>query len=181
MAVYQTPYSKGSFFSSDQKTLVAAADYGANEVMSESASAGTPFTLSDVVFVNGGTGVIFSAHVTLSKATEFVSQVGKRLFLDLYSSAPTCNLNDNDANTGPTIADLPNWIGRIEMEGLSNIGSTTADTQTATPSTSGRLPLQFKCNESSKNLYCVVTAPDGTAGTIAGSTILTVEITGYVE
>ena len=52
------------------KALAAAADYGANDVLSESASAGTVWTFSSVVSANGGTGTIVKAIALLEEAGE---------------------------------------------------------------------------------------------------------------
>jgi hypothetical protein len=148
------------------KTLVADGDYAALDVLSNSKTAGTAFQFANVARYIGGSGYIVKAKVTLSKATG-VTAITPRFILMLYNSAPTCNLNDNNANTGVLHADIAKHVGDIEFPPLRNFGGSPQ--AIVTPSTSGNLPMAFKC-ASSKDLWGVLVTQDAITDETAGMT-----------
>jgi len=117
------------------KTLECEGGYGDEDVMSESDTnaAGT-----DWDFDFGGTGKIVKAVAhTPTTAMTF------GMVLMLYSRPPTCELDDNAANTGPVAADVPYFIGTIVFPAMSDLG-TGGSYSIATPSlTTTNLPLAF--------------------------------------
>ena len=128
---------QGSTFRKDlliTKTLENEGGYSDGDVMSNSdtASAGTDW---DIDF--GGTGEITKAIIhTPTTAMTF------RTRFYLYSSPPTCELDDNAANTGPAVADVPYFVGIIDFPAMTDDG-TGGSWAIATPSTLGGLPLEF--------------------------------------
>ena len=149
-----------------QKTLEAEGTYSANDVMSESdSSAGT-----DWDFEFGGTGRI-NRIVIVSETTGLTAA----LTLYLYSSPPTCELDDNAANTGPLVADLGFYLGHITFPALVSQGgpSYTIASQTIVKS---NMPFAFD----KAKLYGVLV--DGTGQDFADDTtldiIITVELDG---
>ncbi len=157
------------------KALAAAGDYSAEDVLSESASAGTAWTFSDIVKNKGGTG-----YITKAQAICETTNLSPRLTLFLFSSTPTCNLNDNVANTTLLHADLDNYIGRIDFPIMEDLGG---DSETiATPSTVGNLPLGFNCATNSTSIYGVLVTRDAITGEVATMDMtvnLTIELPYY--
>ena len=149
------------------KALVAAANYDANDVMSENASSGTAWTFSGVVSGNGGSGTIVKA-IALLETTNLTP--GLTLFL--FTALPTSVLNDNVANTAVLHADEANFVGRITFPALSDLG--TGDSEAiVTPSlTSGNIPLTFNCATGDSALYGVVVTRDAITGETAGDELI---------
>lgn len=149
------------------KTLECEGGYGDEDVMSESdtASAGT-----DWDFDFGGVGKIVKAvahHPTTAMTFGMV--------LHLYSSPPTCELDDNAANTGPVAADAPYFVGSIVFPAMSDLGS-GGSYSIATPSlTTGNLPLYFDFPK----LYGVAIVTD--AADPGDDTLLTISLTAEME
>jgi len=114
------------------KTLVGGVN-SAFDVLSESASAGT-----DWDFEFGGQGKIIDAVMSIG-TTALTAETS----LHCFSKAPTCNLNDNVANTSPLDADIPYFLGAIEFAGLRDYGTTSRSYTHASPSTVGGLPIRF--------------------------------------
>ncbi len=135
------------------KAVAAAGNYTAEDVISESASAGTPWQFDDLISHDGGNGYITRAHVII----ETTSQV-QALALYLFTATPTSELDDNKANTALVHADLANYVGRIDFPILSENGGDSESV--ATPSTAGNLPLPFKCAENSRTLYGILVTVD---------------------
>lgn len=162
------------------KVIVAAGNYDANDVLSESASVGTVWTFPDAVKVAGGYGAIVGAKITWSKSGGIGAlATACRCLLKLYKTATlACNLNDNVANTGVMAADVPNHIGDIEFEGLKNFGSAEAWFSEASPSTGGRLPKWFKAGALVKDIYGVLVLLDAETNETAG---FTCSIDLYIE
>ncbi len=137
------------------KALAAAAIYHAEDVLSESATngAGTAWTFSDVVDVNGGSGYIIKAQV-ISETTN----VTPRLTLFLFSATPTSELDDHAANTALLHADLANYVGRIDFPAMEDLGGDSM--AVCTPSTTGNLPLAFKCAATANDLFGILVTRD---------------------
>ncbi len=136
------------------KALAAATAYDANDVISESASAGTDWDFSEVARRNGGGGYIVAAHVISESES-----VTPRLTLFLFNAAPTAALNDHAANTNPDAADLAKYVGKIDFPALESLG-TTDSVATVTPNTAGNLPLAFVCASNADDLFGVLVTRD---------------------
>ena len=154
------------------KALAAAANYAAEDVLSESASAGTAWTFSAVHPDNGGKGKIVKA-VILWETTNLTPGID----LYLFSAAPTSNLNDNVANTALLYADEANYVGKIAFPALADLGGVSE--AIATPSlATGNLPLHFQCGASANDLFGIAVLRDAVTGEAAGEDMvikLTVE------
>ena len=153
------------------KALAAAAIYHAEDVISESAAAGTDWDFTAVAKVNGGTGYIVKAQA-LSETTA----VTPRLTLFLFNAAPTCAVNDHAANTAVLHADKANYVGRVDFAAMEDLG--TGDSGTiATPSTAGNLPLAFQCATAADDLFGVLVTRDAFTQTATDdlTIVLTVE------
>ncbi len=157
------------------KALAAAGDYGAEDVMSESASAGTAWTFSNVSNVKGGTG-----YITKAQAICETTGLTPRLTLYLFSATPTCALNDNVANTSVLHADVDNCIGKIDFNSLEDLGGDSESI--ATPGTYGNIPLAIECATDSTAIYGVLVTRDAITGEVATmdmTVILTFELPDY--
>ena len=91
--------------------------YTAEDVVSESASAGTSWVFDAVVPQNGGSGTIVGA--ILQDDDTGHTQIMK---LYLYNVVPTSVLNDNLAHTGPLAADADNFVGMVTFPALVDEG-----------------------------------------------------------
>jgi len=138
------------------KILEAAAAYHAADVLSESSTnaAGTSWLFAAVARANAAYGYITKAHV-ISETTA----ITPRLVLYLFSSTPTCELDDHAANTALLHADLAKYVGRIDFPAMSEHGTGCAEA-IATPSTYGNLPLAFKCDAAADDLIGVLVTLD---------------------
>lgn len=118
-----------------QKTLEALGTYTANDVMSESdtASAGT-----DWDFELGGTGRL-NRIVIVTPTTGRTSA----LYLFLYSSPPTCELDDNAEHNGPLVADLDFYLGHVKFPAMVDIGSGPSFTVASQTIVGCNLPFAF--------------------------------------
>ena len=143
------------------KALVAAGDYAAEDVLSESATAGTVWTFSAIARSNGMGGYITKLHA-ICKTTGLTP----RLTLFLFKAAPTSNLNDNVANTALLHADLANYIGKVDLPSMEDLGGDSE--AVATPSTVGNLPLAFTCAAGADDLFGILVTRDAITGEVAG-------------
>lgn len=149
------------------KAVAAAGNYAAEDVLSESASAGTAWAFLGM----GGSGYIVKAQV-ICKTTAQVH----RLTLYLFNALPTSNLNDNVANTALLHADLANYVGKIDFPAMEDLGGDSE--VVVSPSTIGNLPLQYSTKSREDALYGVLVTRDAFTGEAAGedyTVILTVE------
>ena len=149
------------------KALAAAGNYAGADVLSEDASSGTSWNFAKVVPSNGGSGRIVKA-VALLETTALTP--GITLFL--FNATPTCQLNDNAANTAVLHADEAGFVGRITFPAMSDLG--TGDSEAiVTPSlTTGNLPLDFICASGDQDLYGVVVTRDAVTGESAGDDLI---------
>ncbi|MDY6957619.1 MAG: hypothetical protein SVK08_00545 [Halobacteriota archaeon] len=143
------------------KAVAAAGNYVAEDVLSESASAGTAWTFSAIADRDGGTGEIVKAHVICETTAQT-----HRLTLYLFSAAPTSELNDNAANTALLHADLDNYVGYIDFPALEDLGGDSE--AIATPSTTGNLPLAYECASGADDLIGILVTRDAVTGETAG-------------
>lgn len=135
------------------KAVAAAGDYAAEDVLSESASAGTAWIFRGM----GGSGYIVKAQVIC----ETTGQT-HRLTLYLFDTLPTSQLYDNIANTAVLHADKDNYIGRIDFPAMEDLGGDSE--AIATPSTVGNLPLEFRTKGEVQALYGILVARDAFTG-----------------
>lgn len=142
-------YTQQLLVSTLTKEVAAVGDYAAEDVLSESASAGTAWSWA-ATKLKGGFGYISKAQVICE-----VTGLTPALTLYLFKDTPTCNLNDNVANTALLHADLDNYIGKIDFPAMEDLG--TGDSETlATPGTYGNLPLSFVCALDDTTIYGVL-------------------------
>jgi len=152
------------------KALASASAYAAEDVLSESADAGTDWDFLAIAKVNGGTG-----YITKAQAICETTAVTPRLTLFLFNVAPTSAVNDNVANTALLHDDLANYVGKIDFPALEDLGG---DSETvATVSTTGNIPLAFQCASSADDLFGILVTRDIFTNTATNDmrVILTVE------
>ena len=142
----------------DKKNLAAAGDYAAEDVLSESATAGTPYQFKDV----GKSGVIEKAIAFCS-----VTALTPKLTLYLFSQRPTGALNDNVANTNPTVADHPAYEGKIDFLAMEDLGG--GSDSVVSMGTYGNLPLPYYSPD--RVLYGVAVTRDAITGESVGMTL----------
>ena len=149
------------------KAIAAAEDYVAEDVLSESVSAGTVWAFVGM----GGSGYITKAQVICETTAQT-----PRLTLFLFDTLPTSNLNDNVANTALLHADLDNYLGKIDFPAMEDLGGDSE--AVATPSTYGNLPLAFGTKSPTDTIYGILVTRDAIADEVDGddyTIILTVE------
>lgn len=149
------------------KALAAAGNYAAEDVLSESATAGT-------AWIFRGTGG--SGYITKAQAICETTGLTPRLILYLFNVLPTSNLYDNVANTALLHADLAKYIGKIDFPALEDLGGDSE--ALASPSTYGNLPIAFCTKDVAQTLYGILVTRDAITGESAGddmTVILTVE------
>lgn len=142
------------------KALAAAGDYAAEDVMSESASAGTTWAFNGVLPNNANRGYIVKA-IVLSETTGLTP----RLTLYLFNAAPTSAINDNIANTAVLNADISQYIGRVDFPAMEDLGGDSESI--ATPSISGNLPLAFSTAAEANDLIGILVTRDAISGEVA--------------
>ncbi len=143
-----------------RKILEADGTYSSNDVMSESDTNGDGTAWK---FEFGHPGKIVEAKVvTPTSRTSAIT-------LYLYESIPTCELDDNAANTGPLVADLAFFAGKILLTALVAQGGPSSTVVTLTNPVSHR----------SKTLYVVVV--DGTGEDFGDDTTLDVILTSELD
>jgi len=149
------------------KTLECDGGYSDEDVMSESDTNGAG---TDWDFDFGGVGKIVKA--VLHHPTTALT-FGSTLFL--FSTPPTCELDDNAANDAPAAADVPYFIGTIVFPAMSDLGS-GGSYSVATPAlTTGNLPLYFDAPK----LYGVIVITD--ASDPGDDTLLTIILTAEMN
>ena len=92
--------------------------YAAEDVISESTSAGTTWKFADVVYSDGAGGVIVKAVVQCDD-----TDITPKVTLYLTNVTPTGELDDNKANTNPVYAtESDNYQGRLDFPALDDLG-----------------------------------------------------------
>ena len=141
------------------KAIAAAGNYDAEDVLSESASAGTAWQFSDIAR-KGSRG-----YITNAKVVSETTGLTPRLTLYLFKAAPTSNLNDRVANTAVLHADLANYVGRIDFMALEDLGGDSE--AVVSPSTVGNLPLAFECAPDDGDLHGILVTRAAITGEVA--------------
>ena len=143
------------------KALAAAENYAANDVLSESVSAGTVWNFANVAGKAGASGKITRAVLTLE-----TDGLTPAITLYLFHTAPTSELDDNEANTAILHADVANYIGRIDFPALESLGG--GDSQAiATRADGTNIDLPFKCASADTDLYGIMLTRDAITGETA--------------
>ncbi len=124
-------YTAGDMVNSDDCCVTAAA-----------------WQITGAANATGGYGVIWG--VKLFNETENQA-VQYRIIL--FNAAPTGESTDNTANVHPNKADRTKYIDEISLPASVARGATIATTTSASPSTTGNLPLHYKCAAGSTTLY----------------------------
>jgi hypothetical protein len=135
------------------KAVAAAGNYSAEDVICESAVTGVCWTFTDIARQEGASGLIVKAQLIC----ETTAQI-QRCSMYLFKAVPTSELRDNVGNTAPLLADIDNYVGRIDFPALEDLGGMSEST--ATPSTYGNLPLAFTCAATSHDLFGVLVTRD---------------------
>lgn len=145
------------------KVLVAASAYDAEDVLSESTSAGTSWVFQRC----GGSGSIIKAHLRCK-----TTNVTPRMTLYLFRRLPTSNLNDHAANTAVLNADKANSLGKIDFPALEDVGGVSE--AVATPSTYGNVPLSFRTETETDTIWGILAIRD--AATITAGDDITIDL-----
>lgn len=158
------------------RTLEAADDYAAEEVVSDSdtGGAGTAITFDGIASKLGGAGYITNASILCS-----TTALAWRLTLYLFRVTPTSGeLDDQAANTSVHTTDRPNYIGKIDFPAMSDLGG-NSETE-ATPSTVGNIPIAFNCASGDDALYGVLVTNDAETGE-SGSMTIVISLTSEIQ
>ena len=155
------------------KVITTGGAYTAEDVVSNSTSAGTAWTFSAIARQNGASGYITEAHV-LSETTA----ITPRFSLYVFTATPTCALNDNAANTALLWADLANYVGKIDFPAMEDLGTGKTEA-VATLSTVGNLPLAFTCAAAADDLYGVLVARDAFTQTAGDDVVVRITCEQY--
>jgi len=139
------------------KTCEADGAYVADDVISESDTpgAGTAWTFAAMARGNGGGGEIVKA-IAVSETTALTP----KLTLFLFNATPTCELDDNAANTAVLKADISSYVGKIDFPAMEDLGTGCSEA-IVTLADGGNLPLPFVCASDDDDLYGVLVTRDG--------------------
>ncbi len=157
------------------KALASAGDYAAEDVMSESASAGTAWIFNLLAVEDGARGFLVKAHAIFE-----TTALAPDLTLYLFNALPTSALDDNVANTALLHADLANYIGRIEFPAMTDTGGDSEALVVPGSPATARLPLAFKLASGSKTLWGIVVTNSAITGEVATDD-LTIRLTAVVQ
>jgi len=128
--------------------------YTNEDVVSESASAGTAFTFDEIVPTAGGGGRIVKAVVLCDD-----TNITPVMTMYLTNVTPTGNLDDNGANTNPVYAtESDNFQGRLDWAALGDLGGPSEAVLAAADT---KLPLPFVCAAGDDALYGVLVVRSG--------------------
>lgn len=141
---------------SDSKNLAAAGNYAAEDVMSEDATAGTPFVFD----VGLECGYVVKAQVLLD-----VTALTPRLTLYLFNDIPSGEKTDNESNDNPIHADINIYEGKIDFPAMEDLGGDSESLSTS--STYGNLPITFEASNQTKKLYGILVTRDTITGEVA--------------
>lgn len=148
----------------DKMIIAAAGDYAAEDVISDSASAGRPWLFPKMARYKGGGGYITQVHVLWE-----TTALTPRTRVYFFNARPTSNLNDNVANTAVLLADVDKAVGYADVPSLSDLGGMSEGI--ATMSTFGNLALRYDCNRDDDSLQAILVTRDAITGEVAGKTV----------
>ena len=145
------------------KALVAAGDYAAEDVMSESTTVGTPWVFANIVRNAGGVGVITKA-IALCSTTALTP----RITVYLFTKSPNvlgAAFQDNAANTAVYSVDRDGYVGRLDFSAMQDLGGNSESM--LVPGDIG-MPLEFKCAPGENTLWGIAVTRDAITGEAAG-------------
>ncbi len=145
--------------------MAATTDYAAEDVLSDAASGGRAYKFPNMVLAPNGAGEIRLVRVLCS-----TTGLTFRSTLYLFDANPTCNLNDNAANTALLAADLQKYIGYINIPALEDLGGYSEAIATSNTPDS-KIPFMFVIESGGKDLYGIHVTKDAITGEAAGMTI----------
>lgn len=148
---------------STTKVILAAGNYTAQDVLSESATTGTCFKFSNVVPYNGGSGTIIKAIILCQTTNQ-----AHGITMPIFNTTPTGALNDNLANTNPQFTDAAKVEGKLEFSAFSDLGDASAASDAQVTPGVGGCPLPFVCAPDDNSLYGVVVTRDAFTNEVAG-------------
>lgn len=150
--------------STAEKSLLAAADYAAEDVLDATATAGSPWYWPKVARKSEGLATITKA-IALCSTTALTP----RVTVYLFNAPPTSAVLDNGANTAVITADRYKYVGRIDFPAMEDQGGNSE--AIATPNTAGNLPLRVKTDPQG-GLWGIVITRDAITGEAAGMGLL---------
>jgi len=143
------------------KAIAAAGDYAAEDVISESASAGTDWDFPAIFRANNSGGYLVKAQAIWQ-----TTGLTPRLTVYLFNVAPaTCATNDNAANTAPHNTDKAGFVAQLDFPALEDLGGVSL--AIISPSTLGRLPLWVDAASTADDLFGIVATRDAITGEVA--------------
>lgn len=151
-------------------TIPAAGNYAANDVVSDSTSAGTAWDFA--VAPRKG----FAGYITYAQLLCSATSVASRFRLYLFKNTPTSNLNDNVANTAIAAADIDESVGYIDFPTTSSKGGYAESQVTIGDPT---CPMKFNCDQDDDTLYGILVVLDAETNESASMTVqitLTAEV-----
>jgi hypothetical protein len=130
--------------------------YAANDIVSNSTSAGTALLLSNAVRINAGTGYIVSARV-ITNTTGITPRF--RLHFGKTAAGAASVMNDNAAAANAyTLLSNSNYLGYMDLAALQSQGGTSVS---FVDDNTQRIPISGAAG--SKDIYCVVETLDAFA------------------
>jgi hypothetical protein len=152
------------------KLLVAAGDYAAEDVMSDSTTATNHqyWYFPNVVKKGGDFGKIVKCTIIWT-----TTALTPRITLYLFKEPPTMELRDNVANTSPGATDRYSFQGQIDQIALEDMGGMSAST--IDYNTYGNLPLLFQTAPGNTGLYALAVTRDAIVD--EASTVMTIALT----
>jgi len=157
------------------KVLESAAAYTIGDVLSETdtASEGTAWTFAAIFRANNTGGYITKVHAICE-----TTNVKPRLVVFFFKATPTCELDDNAANTALLHADLANYLGKVDLPAMEDIGTGDSESM-ATPSTYGNLPLWVDSASDADDLIVVVATRDAFTNTAGNDLTIVISLEQY--
>lgn len=133
-------YSPNLVAVSCEKVVLCSGAYDAEDVVSENTTAAggaSYWSFTNVAKRAGRGGYIVGGIVTAE-----TTAISARYALFLHSDTPTCAVGDDVANTAPLLADRGIYLGRIDFQSTSDLGTGMSES-ISTIGTLGNLPLPF--------------------------------------
>ena len=137
---------------SEEKALAAAENYADEDILSESASAGTAWNFDKIASQNGRVVWLHKSIITIE-----TSGLAWVLNLHLFNITPTGAVNDNVANDNPVAADKEEYQGVIVFPAMSNEGGISQTQVIHNP------PIPLACASGDDSIFAILST--GTAET----------------
>ena len=141
------------------KGLAAAANYEAEDVMSEATAAST-FWHFPHIGLNG--------YIVKAQCLNETTALTPRVTVFLYRRPPTVQLLDGVANTGPSLDDLSFYEGKLDFMAWEDLGGVSESL--ITPSTVGNLPIAYTTDTG--RFIAIVVTRDAITGEAAGMKLM---------